>query len=399
VQYRADKKSGNKLSALGFGCMRFPKNQDLVNTLVAEAVDRGVNYFDTAYLYPGNEEALGTALAKNGLRERVFIADKLPLVICRGLEDFDRYFNKSLGRLRTGYVDYYLMHMLTDRAVWDKLCRWGIKEWIQGKKENGQIRHIGFSFHGVQHEFMALLEAYDWELCQIQYNYSDENFQAGTAGLKKAAGGGIPVIVMEPLLGGKLTGTGPPGALPRKAVEIFKKADPARSPAAWALRWVWNHAEVTCLLSGMTNPKQLEENALLAEAALPGALTGEEEETYARVLEIFNAACRIRCTGCNYCMPCPRNVNIPGCFSAYNTSFSMGWIAGMQQFVTSTTPMLEKPGGPGLCVKCGNCEKHCPQHLPIIKNLELIRRRMEPFWYRWTMPIVRKVLGKAKANP
>jgi predicted aldo/keto reductase-like oxidoreductase len=376
--------------------MRFPKSQDTVNALVKEAVDRGVNYFDTAYMYPGNEDALGRALEKNSLRERVFITDKLPLIICRGHEDFDKFFNKTLEHLRTGYVDYYLMHMLTDREVWNKLRRWGIEEWIRDKKESGQIRRIGFSFHGTQHEFMALLDAYDWEICQIQYNYSDENFQAGKAGLKKAAERGLPVIIMEPLLGGKLTGTRPPGALPREAAAIFKKADPSLSPAAWALRWIWNHPEVTCLISGMTTLKQIEENALLAENALPGTLAEEEKEAYARVLEIFNGAYKVHCTGCNYCMPCPRNVNIPGCFAAYNISFSMGWIAGMKHFVLSTAPFLEKPGGPGRCVKCGNCEKHCPQGLPIMKNLGLVRRRMEPLWYQWLMPAIRKVLGKSR---
>jgi predicted aldo/keto reductase-like oxidoreductase len=380
--------------------MRFPKgpgDRQKAEDLVMKAVERGINYFDTAYMYPGNEEALGAALAKNGVRDRVYIATKLPLVFCRSPEDFDRYFNKSLERLRTDHVDYYLMHMLTSREAWKKLCSWGIEDWIADKKSSGQMRQLGFSFHGIQHEFLELLEARDWDFCQIQYNYSDENFQAGTAGLVRAAARGLPVIVMEPLLGGKLTGSKAPGALPPEAVEIFKKADPALSPAAWALRWVWNREEVTCLLSGMTSPGQVEENAALAEGALPGIIGAEERKIYAGVLEIFNAFYKIHCTGCNYCMPCPRGVNIPACFASYNISFSIGWMAGMKQFVTSTTPMLETTGGPGRCVKCGKCESHCPQHLPVIKNLEQVRKRMEPLWYRWSMPVIRTLLGKNPA--
>jgi predicted aldo/keto reductase-like oxidoreductase len=368
-------------------------------SLIMEAVGRGINYFDTAYMYPGNEEALGTALAKNGVRDQVYIATKLPLVFCRGPEDFDKYFTRSLERLRTDRADYYLMHMLTSRGAWNKLCSWGIEDWIAKKKGSGQIIRLGFSFHGSRHEFLELLEAYDWDFCQIQYNYSDENFQAGTAGLIRAAARGLPVIVMEPLLGGKLAGSKSPGALPREAVEVFGRADPARSPAGWALRWVWDRQEVTCILSGMTSPGQIEENAALAERALPGSITAEEREVYARVLAIFNASYKIHCTGCNYCMPCPRGVNIPACFAAYNISFSIGWIAGMKQFVTSTTPMLETTGGPGLCVQCGQCERRCPQRLPIIKNLGQVRKRMEPFWYRWLMPLIRSILGKRRPPP
>ncbi|GHV41769.1 aldo/keto reductase [Spirochaetia bacterium] len=395
MQYRIDKVSGNKLSVLGFGCMRFPKNLGIIDMrkteeLVMASIAGGVNYFDTAYAYPGNEEALGTILEKLRVRDKVFIATKLPVLIVKGPGDFDRYFNKSLERLRTDYIDYFLLHMMTDTDQWGRLKAWGIEEWIAGKKKSGQIRQIGFSYHGGQTEFLKLIDEYPWEFCQIQYNYSDENFQAGVTGLRKAAEK-MPVVIMEPLLGGRLA-----DALPGDAVEIFRKAGADISPAGWGLNWVWNQEEVCLLLSGMSNMAQLEENLRLADRALPGMLGEGDRDVYARVLEVINRAYRIRCTGCNYCMPCPRGVNIPGCFAGYNAAFSIGYVAGLQQFVTSTGITSEKTGSPGQCVKCGKCEGHCPQHLPIIKNLEQVRKKMEPLWFRCGIAIFRKILGRGR---
>ena len=397
MQYRLDKKSGNKLSALGLGCMRFPRgvggglDMKKAEAIIMGAIDKGVNYLDTAYIYPGSEEAVGSVLAKNGARDKVFIATKLPLIMIRSAADFDKVFNAELERLKTNYIDYYLMHMITDKSQWDKFCAWGIEDWIAAKKKSGQIRQIGFSFHGSQPEFLKVLDAYPWEFCQIQYNYSDENFQAGVTGLKKAAEKGMPVIIMEPLLGGKLA-----NGLPKEAVEVFKKANPELSPAGWALRWVWNQSEATVVLSGMNDPMQLEENAKVADVSEVGCVGEAERAAYKEVLAVFNRAYKIHCTGCNYCMPCPRGVNIPGCFAGYNTSFSIGFIAGMQQFVTSTNAASYKTFSPSLCVKCGACEKHCPQHLPIIKDLELVRKKMEPWWFRAGMVVVRKFLNGRK---
>ncbi|MDR1955800.1 MAG: aldo/keto reductase [Treponema sp.] len=397
MQFRLDKQAGIKLSALGFGCMRFPKTLGAIDMrktegLIMEAIHKGVNYFDTAYLYPGSEEALGTILKKHQVRDKVYIATKLPLVLIRGPKDFDKYCTKQLERLQTSYIDYYLLHMITDMELWDKLRGWGIEAWIQEQKKAGRIKRIGFSFHGALAEFLKLIDAYPWEFCQIQYNYSDENFQAGVTGLKKAAEK-MAVMVMEPLLGGKLA-----AGLPKEAVEIFKQANPALSPAAWALRWVWDQKEVTLLLSGMQEPQQLEENLKLANKAFPQMLTEEEHQIYRQVLEVFNKVYKIHCTGCNYCMPCPRNVNIPGCFAAYNTSFSMGFVSGMQQYMTSTAVTSERRSGPGLCVKCGACESHCPQRLPIIQSLAEVRRRMEPLWLRGVIGLVRLFLGKRTAK-
>jgi predicted aldo/keto reductase-like oxidoreductase len=360
--------------------------------LVNRAVEGGVNYFDTAYIYPGSEEALGAIFERNRLREKVYIAAKLPLILLKGPGDFDRYFNRELERLRTGYIDYYLMHMITDTDRWKKLRDWGIEKWIGEKKRQGKIRQIGFSYHGSRDEFLKIIDDYPWEFCQIQYNYSDEHFQAGVTGLRKAALK-MPVMIMEPLLGGRLA-----KGLPAGAVEIFGNARPGLSPAAWALNWLWNQEEVTVTLSGMEELGQLEENLRLAGAAQPGMLGDTEMEAYRRVLDLLNRSSRVSCTGCNYCMPCPREVNIPGCFASYNASFSMGYAAGMHQFVTSTGVSADKRAGPGLCVNCGKCESRCPQGLPIRKNLALVRRRMEPLWFRCFAALFRAFLGKRRGE-
>jgi predicted aldo/keto reductase-like oxidoreductase len=358
--------------------------------LIMKAIERGVNYFDTAYIYPGSEEALGTILDKNHVRDKVFIATKLPLIFIKSRADFDKFFDKELERLRTSFIDYYLMHMITDNALWRQLKIWGIEEWIAEQKKQGRIRQAGFSFHGSVNEFFAVLDEYDWDFCQIQYNYSNPSFQAGVAGLKKAAER-MPVVIMEPLLGGKLA-----NGLPPKAAGIFKKADPALTPAAWGLRWLWDQAETTVVLSGMSDQNQLEENLAQADAAVAGMLSAQEHEAYRHVIEVFNASYKIRCTGCAYCMPCPRNVNIPACFAAYNASFSMGFISGMKQYVTSTGVTSTRRSGAGLCVQCGACESRCPQSLAIKKGLGAVYRRMEPLYFRCAAALIRAFLGKNK---
>jgi len=390
------------LSVLGFGCMRFG-GTDIVSSfggrfdkqkteeMIKSAIGRGVNYFDTAYVYTGSEEILGSTLAKYGLREKVFVATKMPLLLCRKKSDLDKYFDRQLERLKTDYIDYYLFHMLSDTESWNKLLEWGIENWIREKKESGQIRQIGFSYHGSRNEFLALLDVYDWDLVTIQYNYSDENYQAGIAGLKKAASKGISVMVMEPLLGGQLV-TG----LPHAAVSRFKEADPDLSPAAWALRWVWNRPEVTLLLSGMNDMKQLDENIRIAETAKPDMLTSEEIETFRDVKKIFNDAYKIHCTGCHYCMPCSHGVNIPVCFTAYNTYYSISKNTGFLQYSMSTM-MSEKPGYASLCTKCGKCENLCPQHIQIRTSLAEVQKTMEKPMFK-IMRFVLKIFTRKKRN-
>lgn len=393
MQYRIDPKTGNKLSILGFGCMRFSRNLTSIDikkaeNLIKTAIEKGVNYFDTAYIYPGSEEVLGKVLAKYDLRKKVYIATKLPLILCRSKSDLDKYFNIQLQRLQTDYIDYYLLHMLPDTDLWNKLCEWGIESWIKEKKASGQIKQIGFSFHGTRGEFLSLIDAYDWDFCLIQYNYSDENYQAGVTGLKKAASKGLPVMIMEPLLGGKLA-----NSLPPEAVSLFKKANPNVSPVSWALRWLWNQPEVTVILSGMNDIKQLEENIEIAENAVPNMLSQEEIETIHGVKDIFNSSYKVHCTGCHYCTPCPHGVNIPACFSAYNAYYAIGKSTGLIQYITSTV-LSSKPGYASLCKKCGKCEKHCPQNIQIISSLEEVQKKMENILFILTRFVARNFMGK-----
>jgi len=399
MQYRTDIKSGNRLSILGFGCMRFPKgiagtDMRKADELVMRSIEGGVNFFDTAWMYSGNEEALGTILEKNRVREKVKITTKLPLVLVKDPDDFDRYFEQSLQRLKTDYIDYYLLHMITDMDLWAKLKGWGIEGWIAQKKKAGQIRQLGFSYHGNHDEFMKLLDDYDWEACMIQYNYFDENFQAGVKGLRRAAKT-MPVFIMEPLLGGKLATD-----LPKNAINIFKKANWNLSPAGWALNWLWNQQEVTVLLSGMNNMAQLEENIGLAKLAEAGMQGEREQKVYRQALDVIKQKYKVRCTGCNYCMPCPKGVNIPGCFSAYNTLHAIGLKTGMQQFITSTGLISERSGSPSQCTKCGKCEALCPQQIPIVECLGRVERRMEPLWLKLIGVCARAFLGRKrkKAN-
>jgi len=352
--------------------------------LITTAVKEGINYFDTAYLYPGNEAALGGILKKHNLRENVFIADKLPQFLCKAPGDIERLFAKSLTRLQTDYIDYYLIHNMGALDVWERLEKLGIKEWIAEKKEKGVIREIGFSFHGKAVAFKPLLDAYDWDFCQIQYNYMGEHYQAGTAGLKAIHERGMAAVIMEPLLGGALA-----QKIPQTAKKMFDKSIPGRSPAEWGFRWLWDKPEVTVVLSGMNTMEQLTENIKTACNTPPGSLTDEERAIYNKVYDVVSEAYKVPCTGCNYCMPCPRGVNIPACFSAYNMSYVMGFFSGMQLYFNSVLGIGSKFAGPKGCTGCGACLKKCPQNINIPENLMNVRKRMEPLPIRALLSIVK----------
>jgi len=365
-------------------------NPQKAENLIISAIDKGVNFFDTAYIYSSSEELLGKILKKYDARKKVYISTKLPLLMCKSKSDLDKFFNRQLERLQTDYIDYYLFHILSDTETWDMLRRWDIESWIQEKKGSGQIRQIGFSFHGFRDEFLALIDVYDWDIVLVQYNYSDENYQAGITGINKAASKNIPVIIMEPLLGGQLA-TG----LPQAAVSRFKKSNPDLTPAAWALRWVWNKPEVTMLLSGMNEIKQVDENVQIAESSTPNMLTQDEIETYQDVKKIFNESFKIHCTGCHYCMPCPYGVNIPVCFTAYNTYNSISKFTGALQYTMSTL-LSEKAGYAGMCKKCGKCEPTCPQHIQIAKSLLEVEKQMEGAKFKMMRFGVKALKGKRK---
>jgi predicted aldo/keto reductase-like oxidoreductase len=393
MQYRKDVKSGNNLSVLGFGCMRFPKSFGAIDmkkteSLVMTAIDKGINYFDTARIYPGVEEALGAILANNNAREKVFVSSKLPTWTSRTMEDIDKHFNLTLEKLKTNYIDYYFMHMLSELSTWEKLKQSGIEEWIAKKKREGQIRQICFSFHGIREQFLSILNVYDWDAALIQYNYSNENYQAGITGLKAAHDKGIPVLIMEPLLGGRLVTN-----LPRGVTGAFKKTRPEWSSAAWGLNWLWDQSEITTVLSGMNEMEQLEDNIAIAEKAAVGSLTEIEKNTFAEVRAIFNNVYKIKCTGCGYCLPCPKDVNIPECFTAYNISYAVNYYKGLRQYLQSVSFTAKNMRNAGKCVACGKCENHCPQSLPIRDNLKFVRKRLEPLWYWIPLTIARKFLS------
>ena len=388
MNYRTDK-YGNKLSILGFGCMRFPMKAGRIDLAETEreiltAVEGGVNYFDTAYIYPGSEAALGEILERNGLRDRVYIATKLPHYLIKSREGLDKLFAEELRRLRTDHVDFYLMHMLTDTDTWERLKAMGIEEWIAEKKASGAIRQLGFSYHGNSDMFCKLIDAWDWDFCQIQYNYMDEHSQAGRRGLNHANGKGIPVVIMEPLRGGKLV-----SHLPEEAKRIFEGYPVRHTPAQWAFRWLWNQPEVTVVLSGMNSDEMVRDNIQTASTVQVGELGPEEEAMLRQVVATINSKMKVGCTGCGYCMPCPKNVDIPGTFAAYNRRYQEGKFWGFVDYVICTL-LRKNPTPASNCIGCGKCEKHCPQHLPIREKLGEAQGALEGPLYR----LCRKILGR-----
>ena len=391
MQYRINPKNGDRLSALGYGCMRFTRrggviDQDKANAEMKRALDLGVNYFDTAYVYAGSEACLGQFMKAYGCRDQIRVATKLPQYLIRKIEDADKIFREELRRLQTDHVDYYLMHMLNDKKSWERLCGLGIREWIEARKRAGEIRNIGFSFHGGAGAFRELVDAYDWEFCQIQFNYMDEHAQAGVEGLRYAHEKGLPVIIMEPMRGGRLA-TG----LNDAARAAFARVNPNRTPVDWALRWIWNHPEATVVLSGMNDQAQVEENCRVASESQPETLSAEELAAYGEALRAIQASVRVNCTGCNYCQPCPRGVNIPTCFANYNASYTDGYVNGLREYFMCTTLRKDRANA-GLCVKCGQCEKHCPQGIAIRDELDKVKKRFETPVYKAAAVIARKVM-------
>ena len=387
MQYRNDKYN-NPISMLGYGCMRFTKNGNSIDIDKAEkevmtAIEAGVNYFDTAYIYSGSEVALGEILKRNNARDRINIATKLPQYMIKSESAIDKYFNEQLQRLQTDHIDYYLMHMLTDVAAWEKLCKIGIKEWIEKKKASGEIRNIGFSFHGNTDMFLQVLNAYDWDFCQIQYNYLDETSQAGRIGLETAYEKGIPVIIMEPLRGGKLV-----DLLPDKAKKLISENDRHRTPAEWGLRWLWNQPGVTCILSGMNSIEMVEENMRIASEAQVGEFTDEDFALIEAVKNEINAEIKVGCTGCSYCMPCPKGIDIPTTFKCYNQMFTENKQSGRWEYYQIMT-MKKDLVLPNECIKCGKCEQHCPQHIAIRDELQNASKALCPWWYKIASKIIR----------
>ena len=390
MQYRKDK-YGRDLSLLGYGCMRFTKKGGGIDIEKAEqellaAYEAGVNYYDTAYAYAGSEAAIGEIFERNRLRDRVSLATKLPQYLIGSRAAIDRYFQEELSRLRTDYVDYYLMHHLTDVAMWEKLKIVGILDWIADKKRSGAIRNIGFSFHGNTDSFLRILNDYDWDICQIQYNYMDEVSQAGRDGLHAAAARGIPVVIMEPLRGGKLV-----NMLPAEAERIFRDSGRNWSPAEWAFRWLYDQPEVTVVLSGMNSLEMVRENCRTASEARPHQLTEADFRVLQEVSRAIRAREKVNCTGCRYCMPCPKGVDIPGTFRCYNAMYIETKSQGRFQYA-QTVGLTREPAFASQCVRCGKCETHCPQSIPIREKLAEADRALRPLPYKVGIDLARRFM-------
>jgi predicted aldo/keto reductase-like oxidoreductase len=385
MQYRENVKNGDRVSALAFGCMRFPKDDGEAAALVRHAIEAGVNYFDTAYMYAHNEERLGRFLAQDGLRDRVYIATKIPPYLVRKPADFERIFATELERLQTDHVDYLMMHMLTTPESWQRMVDFGVWDWVAEKKAAGQVRQFGFSFHGGKADFETLVDAEDWDFCMIQLNYLDENNQAGVSGLERAAARGIPVMIMEPLRGGKLAIDLPPAA-----AAVWDGAVAAdgsrRSAAEWGLRWVWNRPEVLTVLSGMNTVAMLDENVRVAGEAGAGELTPQELAYYGEARTALLGSDSIGCTGCGYCMPCPEGVDIPLCFSAYNDRAISGNFTAQYQYA-----LRAGHHNAGRCTRCGRCEGKCPQALSIRDDLARVSKTFEGPLYRVIHWIAKRV--------
>jgi uncharacterized protein len=390
---RLNTKNGDELSILGFGCMRFPTKTGGIDepraiAMIHEAIKKGVNYFDTAYIYhAGKSEALLGQALLGGYREKVKIATKLPPFMVRKLENAQKIFATQLSKLQTDYIDYYLLHMLSDKPMFDRLYDLGVMKWLEGLKAKGAIKNIGFSFHGGKKDFELIVKAYPWDFCQIQYNYMDENNQATKDGLQLAASMGIPVIVMEPLRGGKLV-----THLPEEVKKSFSDYNADRSPVEWALRWVWNHPEVNVVLSGMNNEEQLADNIRIASDAEPNSFSEEELGVFKQVNKVMHERTKIPCTACGYCMPCPAGVDIPGCFSHYNDKYLIKDKSVRMRYFQSMGAIAVKPAYASMCKNCGKCESHCPQNISIRAELKTVSKELEGILYRPIVHIVRKIM-------
>lgn len=374
-------KNGDELSVLGFGCMRLPVKEDgtideeRATRQVRYAVDQGVNYIDTAWPYHMGESEpfLGRAL-EAGYREKVRLATKLPSWTIKKKEDMDRILNSQLERLKTDHIDYYLVHGLVG-LLWDKMENLEVLDFLDRAKADSRIVNAGFSFHGTIDDFKRIVDAYPWTFCQIQYNFLDEKNQAGTEGLEYAASKGLGVIIMEPLRGGKLTNLVPP-----EIHEIWNEASVKRTPAEWALRWIWNHPEVTIVLSGMNEESHIEENLKIASEANPNSLTDTELNLVKRAEQKYRQLMKTACTGCRYCLPCPSGVDIPGCFEIYDNFYLSGNESEAKLMYAAKPGGIirgDVPGYASQCIQCGQCVEKCPQHLDIPSLLEAVKEKFE----------------------
>lgn len=374
MNYRILGKTGQKVSVLGFGCMRLPVingNMSWIDEpeavrMIRYALDQGVNYIDTAYVYhEGKSEPLVAKALKDGYREKAMIATKLPVWNVKKYEDMEKLLDEQLRNLDTDCIDFYLVHAL-NKVYWSKLVSMGLFDFLLKSREKGKVKYLGFSFHDEFDLFKEIIDSFDWSFCQIQYNYLDENFQAGRRGLKYAYSKGLGIVVMEPLRGGALV-----NRLSPEAKTIMENAAVKRTPAEWGLKWVWNHPEVGVVLSGMSTMEQVKANIKYAEESeIP--LSPEDSRTISAIQKSYTQKLKIRCTSCKYCMPCPEGVNIAQCFDLYNRAFMLDDVKGAL-FWYNRIPDEKGRGRASDCVECGECEKHCPQNISIRERLKEVR--------------------------
>ncbi|MGB7968508.1 MAG: aldo/keto reductase [Methanobacterium sp.] len=384
---------GDEISALGYGAMRLPTNNGRINKDEAKkqiyyAIDHGVNLIDTAFPYHnGSSELFLGEILQGEYRDKVKICTKMPSWFIKKTADMENYLETQLDKLQTDHIDYYLLHSLGENNFFE-LKELGVLKFLESAKKEGKIRNIGFSFHDNKEGFKKIVDAYNWDVCLIQYNFLDETNQAGTEGLKYAASKGLTVFVMEPLKGGILAGN-----VPEKAMEIWNKSKIKRTSAEWALRWVLNHPEVACVISGMGKIEEVKENIKVANETLPGSIPKEEIKLYHEVKEVYNELMKVDCTGCGYCTPCPIGVNIPLCFELYNQKYifndkQVSFIYAM--YLGGST---SKPGYAGLCNGCGKCVKACPQKLDVPSLLNDVSNDMEGQGFKYKVKVM-GVLGK-----
>lgn len=378
--YRQFPKAKENLSILGFGCMRLPlldKNSSNVNEpeaikMLRYAIDNGVNYMDTAWPYHGtgmgshgqSEFILAKAL-RDGYRAKVKIATKLPSWLIKSREDMDRYLDEQLKALETDHIDYYLVHAL-NKVKWENLLKLGILDFLDSAINSEKIRFSGFSYHdSTAKPFEKIIDDYDWTFCQIQYNYLDEDYQAGKEGLEYAIAKNIGIVIMEPLKGGIMAAN-----LPETADKTFRKANPERTPVDWALRWLWNQEGIQVVLSGMSEMLHVVENLETAATAEVNSLSEKEMETIEEVKHIIKSKVKVGCTACSYCMPCPNGVNIPQCFTIFNDYHCYDSDKARHTATVMYNMTLTDKEKASNCIECGHCESHCPQNIKIMDRLK-----------------------------
>ncbi|WP_409199573.1 aldo/keto reductase [Methanobrevibacter sp. DSM 116169] len=376
MKYRKMPKIEDEISLLGYGCMRFPRKNGIIDKKrtekqIIEAINNGINYFDTAYLYYGSEETLGEILSQ-GYRDKVKIATKIPGPKIKKYEDFSEIFEKQLKMLKTDYLDNILIHSLASFEEWNYLKDIGVLDFFKLEKDKGRIINIGFSYHGNIKNFKKIIDDYDWDFCMVQYNYIDDKYQAGSEGINYAASKNIGVIAMEPLRGGLLV-----NQIPNEAKKIIENYKIKRSPAEWAFRWAADNPNVQVVLSGMNEEKDIEENIKIFSDITPNSLTDDDKQMLESVKKEIHKKIKVQCTSCGYCLPCPKNVDIPTSFTCYNDKSLFGGLSPAINYFNATSYDNSAASN---CTRCGACEKKCPQNIPIMDELENVKKEFEK-WY------------------